>query len=73
MIIGDVVQFNERHKWCGSLGIVTRATPCGDDVRYMVGVPMPMQGTAYVYTMQSRQEVELIGRAVLMPGGNEGV
>lgn len=41
--IGDVVQFNEKHKWTGSLGIVTEIKNCGDDIRYMVGVPIPMQ------------------------------
>ena len=62
----DVVQFNENHKWCGCLGIITEAKKCGNDVRYMVGVPMPEQGTAYIFTMESANEVEYIGKAVMV-------
>ena len=29
MRIGDVVQFNENHKWCGCLGIVREVKDCG--------------------------------------------
>lgn len=64
--VGDVVQFNEKHKWCGSLGIITEYKKCGEDIRYMVGVPMPMQGTAFIFTMRSEEEIEYIGRAILM-------
>ena len=39
--VGDVVQFTEDHKWCGSLGIVDEVKRIDDDVRYMVGVPVP--------------------------------
>ena len=65
MISGDVVQFNEKHKWCGCLGIVTETKNCNNDIRYMVGVPMPEQGTAYIFSMGSANELEYIGRAVL--------
>lgn len=37
-----VVQFNEKHKWCGCLGIITDIKTYKDDIRYTVGVPMPM-------------------------------
>ena len=38
MKVGDVVQFNENHKWCGCLGIITEVKDCGDNgIRYMVG------------------------------------
>ena len=40
----DVVQFNEKHKWCGCLGIITEIKDCGTNgIRYMVGVPVPEQ------------------------------
>lgn len=62
---GMVVQFNENHKWIGSLGIITEVKKCGDDTRYMVGVPDPMQGTAFIYVMGSENAIEYIGEAVL--------
>lgn len=62
---GDVVQFNENHKWIGSLGIITEVKKCGDDTRYMVGVPAPMQGTAFIFIMESENAIEYIGKAVL--------
>ena len=30
MNINDVVQFNEKHKWTGSLGIITEKKQCGE-------------------------------------------
>ena len=62
---GDVVQFNEKHKWCGSLGIITEVKEYGDDYRYMIEVSIPEQGTACIFSMQSNADVEYIGRAVL--------
>lgn len=66
MKIGDVVQFNENHKWCGCLGIIREVKDCGDDVRYMVGVPVPMKGTAFIFAMESENVIEYIGKAVLV-------
>lgn len=63
---GDVVQFNENHKWIGSLGIITEVKDCGNDIRYMVGVPAPMQGTAYIFVMGSENAIEYIGEAILI-------
>ena len=63
----DVVQFNENHKWCGSLGIVHEVKEIKDDLRIMVGVPMPEQGTAYIYVLGSENAIELIGSAILIP------
>ena len=65
LITADVVQFNEKHKWCGCLGIVTETKEYINDIRYMVGVPMPEKGTAYIFSMESANELEYIGRAVL--------
>lgn len=66
MKIGDVVQFNENHKWCGCLGIINEVKKCGNDVRYMVGVPAPMKGTAFIFAMESENAIEYIGKAVLV-------
>lgn len=62
--IGDVVQFNENHKWCGCLGIITEKKDCGENgIRFMVGVPVPQQGTAYIFVMNSEFAIEKIGKA----------
>ena len=65
MKVNDVVQFNEKHKWCGSFGIIYEIKKCGNDTRYMVGVPAPMQGTAFIFIMESENAIEYIGKAVL--------
>lgn len=61
-MVGKVVQFNENHKWCGCLGIVNESKI--DIDRYMVGVPIPQQGTAYIFA--HREDLEVIGDAVLV-------
>lgn len=69
---GDAVQFNEKHKWCGCFGFVNEVKVCGEDVRYMVGVPMPEQGTAYIFTMDSAQEIEPVyGKSIFLPQREE--
>lgn len=60
---GDVVQFNEKHKWCGALGIVADVSI--EKRLYMIGVPIPLKGDAYVCARPG--EIEYIGRAVLVP------
>lgn len=71
---GDVIQFNENHKWCGALAIVTEVKPVEGDIKIMAGVPMlkndGVSGTAYIYTMQSKNEFDPIGRASMMPRGD---
>ena len=62
---GTVVQFNENHKWCGCLGIVNEIKQCDNDTRYMVGIPIPQQGTAFIFVMESENAIELIGKAIL--------
>lgn len=72
MQVNDVVQFNENHKWRGSLGIIGEVKICGDDIRYMVGVPIPQQGTAFIFVMESENAIEYIGKAILtMKAGEE--
>lgn len=68
---GDVVQFIENHKWCGCLGIVEDVKRCGEDMRYLVGVPTPQQGTAYIFVMKNATETEYIGRAIFVSGPPE--
>ena len=65
---GKVVQFIEKHEWAGCLGIITEVKESGADIRYMIAVPIPQQGTAYIYSMESDKEFELItGFAKLVP------
>lgn len=64
---GDVIQFNENHKWCGSLGIIDEIKDCGiNGIRYTVGVPIPLQGTAYIFVMDNENAIEYIGKAVMV-------
>lgn len=67
----DVVQFNERHKWCGSFGIITKVTEADNDTLYMIGVPIPQQGIAYIRVLNSEDAVEYIGHAVLTDSEGE--
>ena len=72
MQIGDVVQFTEDHKWCGCFGYINEIKRCGDgNIRYMVGVPMPQGGTAYIFTKDMDDDIEYVGKAVLMPTGDD--
>lgn len=65
---GDIVQFNENHKWCGCLGFVDEVKVCGENgIRYMVGIPVPQQGTAYIFVMDKENAIEKIGRAIFLP------
>lgn len=70
MKVHDVVQFTENHKWCGCFGMISNINRCGDDTRYMVGVPMPRNdgktSTAYIFCMESENEIEYIGRPVMV-------
>lgn len=62
--VGDVVQFNEEHKWCGSLGIVEEVQ--GNYGRYVIGVPIPQKGTAYTFVNERDNVIDYVGKAVLM-------
>ena len=66
MILGTVVQFNENHKWCGCLGIVTEVKKLKDCTRFMIGVPTPEKGTAYIFVTNRDQALEVIGQAVFV-------
>lgn len=71
MKVNDVVQFNENNKWCGCLGIISEVKELSNNTRYMVGVPIPQQGIAYVYVMESDEAIEYIGKAKLVGSDNE--
>ena len=66
MKVGDIIQFNEKHKWAGCLGIITDLIEFKDDVRFTVGVPYPVKGVAYIYVMESEMSIERIGEAKLV-------
>ena len=61
----DVVQFTENHKWAACLGIINEVEELDDDVKYMIGVPIPEGGTAFIFSMESNEEFEPVGVAVL--------
>lgn len=72
MNVGDVIQFNENHKWCGCLGIIREIKDCGGNgIRYMVGVSIPERGTAYIFVMDNENAIEYVGSAVLVPRKDE--
>lgn len=66
MKVNDVVQFTENHQWCGCLGIITEDKGEEHPRRYMIGVPVPIQGTTYIFDDGSG--IECIGKAVLVEG-----
>ena len=61
---GEVIQFNENHKWCGCLGIIDEVEFKDDDVKYMIAVPIPEKGSAMMFVMESANEIEYVGRAI---------
>lgn len=73
--VGEVVQFNEKHKWAGALGIVSEVKQCGEDYRVMIGATIPDNeahcNTAYIFSMLNDKEFDFIGDAVLMPPKEE--
>ena len=69
MTVNSVVQFNEKHKWRGCLGIITEDKGIEHPRRYMIGVPVPQSGTAYIFDDGS--SIEYIGEAVLVEGDEE--
>lgn len=66
--LNDVIQFNENHKWCGALGIVSEIKELENDTKYLIGVPTPevaSVSTAYIFVMASDMALERIGVAEL--------
>ena len=72
MKVSDVIQFNENHKWCGCFGFINEIKQTfNDDVKYMIGVPIPEKGTAYIFVLESENAIEYIGSAILVPKNDE--
>lgn len=68
MKVNDVIQFNENHKWCGCLGIITEIKDCKQNgIRYQVAIDIPGGGVAYIFVMSTENALELIGPAVMVP------
>ena len=71
----DVVQFTEKHKWAGCFGIIDKVKECDDeeeiDYRYLIGVPVPENGVAHIFSMESDEEFEVVGTAILGYGDEE--
>ena len=63
--INRVVQFTENHKWCGCLGIVVEDRGQGHPRRFMIAIPVPEKGTAYIF--DDGEHIEDIGPAVMVP------
>jgi len=64
MRVNSVVQFIENHKWCGCFGIIEEDKGEGHPRRYLIGVPIPESGTAFIYDDGS--SIERIGKAVMI-------
>lgn len=64
MRVNSVVQFTENHKWCGCLGIIEEDKGEGHPRRYLIGVPIPDSGTAFIYDDGS--SIERIGKTVMI-------
>lgn len=70
--LNDVVQFNENHKWCGALGIVSEIKELKNDTKYLIGIPIPEAAsvsTAYIFVMASEMALERIGVTELGESG----
>lgn len=69
----DVVQFTEKHKWCGCLGIVSEVKESVSSRRFLIGVPMPNnQGECQVaYIFDDGTNIERIGASVLAFGDDD--
>ena len=62
----DVIQFTENHKWCGCLGIIVAIEAIGKEKnKYLIGVPIPMQGQGTAYIFDDGSNIEKIGTAIL--------
>ncbi|MCF0161386.1 MAG: hypothetical protein HUJ88_02180 [Fusobacterium necrophorum] len=58
--MNDVIQFNEKHKWCGCFGYIVNEK----QGRYMVAVAIPKKGTAYIFATE--EEFDIVGKTNLV-------
>ena len=63
---GDLVQFTENHKWISSIGIIDKIEKCGSDTKYLIGVPIPEKGTAFIFSLGSKHEFEVVGKSLFI-------
>lgn len=64
--VNDVVQFTEKHKWCGCFGIISDVKEIPpNDTKYLIAVPVPDKGVAYIYVLDSTEAIEYVGKAIL--------
>ena len=52
----DLVVFNEKHKWFPCIGYIYEIRPN----KIMVGVPIPHNGTTYIYCQ--KEDIEVVGK-----------
>lgn len=67
--LNDVIQFNEKHKWCGTFGFIHEIKEYANDIRYMIAIPIPSGdgvGTAFIFSMHSDEEFDYIGHTNLV-------
>lgn len=62
----EVIQFNENHKWCATFGYIHRVRKGGT---YMIAVPLPEQGTAFI--IAERNEFDVVGATDLILGDDD--
>lgn len=66
----DVIQFNEKHKWCGCFGYIHKIKDCGKNgIRYMIAIPIPKGqgvGTAFIFSMHGDEEFDYVGHTDLV-------
>ena len=67
----DLVQFVPEHKWGGCYGFVNEKKVYDTDTKYMIGVPIPQEGIAYIYSMESAKEFEVCGKAIFIPADSD--
>ena len=68
---GDLVQFELGHKWEACIGIINQVKTCGDDFKCLIGVPVPQQGTAFIFSMYNDNEFKVVGRSLFLLSDDE--
>lgn len=56
----------EEVKWCGCFGYIHEIKDCKENgIRYMVAIPTPQRGTAFIFVMDNENALDLIGETDL--------
>lgn len=69
--VGNIIQFVNGHHWEGCIGIVEEIKEFDDDCRLLIAVQVPHEYTAYIYALESKNQLELCGNALIIPGLEE--